>query len=238
MGAGDATAVPGWAHKRGGWSRCRRRVGLGGGMFVQGLGKERVNLGGCVGLVLTGWGALKAVCPRVLGRQDACWDLARAGFTPMGWLHVPALSSEGCPGEKGLCFSRGVVTQVLLCGKGRGSPGCLGTVVPGLVGFFPSRPCCPRCLQDLGISGDTVPPSSGAWRSEEQLGFCCCEVLRSLLSQKPACLPLPSAPKSPLALKEPFFSRREGGEGGSPGTPHPPEDGVQAVHLYLFIFGR
>lgn len=129
------------------------------------------------------------------------------------------------------------MTQVLLSGKGRDSPGSLGTVLLGLVGFFLQDPAV-LCLQGLGICGDTVPPSSGAWRSEKQLGCCCHELLRSLLSQKPACLALPSAPKSPLALKEPFFSRREGGKEAHSVAPHPPEDGVQAVHLYLFIFGR
>lgn len=78
-----------------------------------------------------------------LGQQDACCDLARAGFTPVGWLLdccVPALSPDQCPGEEGPYFSRGVVAQVLLCRKGRDSPGCLGTVFPGPVGFFLQDP--------------------------------------------------------------------------------------------------
>lgn len=90
--------------RRGGWSRCCRRVGLGGGMFVQGLRKEWVNLGGCVGLVLTGWGALMAVCPRVWGSKmpAGIWlelaSLLRSGsWTAMSLLclHMGVLGEEG-----------------------------------------------------------------------------------------------------------------------------------------------
>lgn len=190
-------------------------VGLWGGMFVQGLRKEWVNLGGSVWLVLTGWGALMAVCPRV-------WDSKMpAGICP------ELASLHSCGVAPGLPCPRSVPRWV---SWGRGSPFLLGCSDTGIAlqegkeqprvpgdclawpgGIFPSAPCCSLCLQGLGICGDTMPSSSGAWRSEEQLGCCCCEVLRSLLSQKPACLALRSAPKSPLALKEPFFSRK--GEG-------------------------
>lgn len=129
--------------------------------------------------------------------------------------YTPTLSPERYPGEEGPCW--GVVTH---CSAGRE-----GTA-PGAWALF--------CLAWWDFSFRTMlfslfagsgnlwghcAPILGGWKSEEQLGCCCHEMLRSLLSQKPAFLALLSAPQSPLALKEPFFSTRKAGEGGSPSSP-------------------
>lgn len=126
--------------------------------------------------------------------------------------------------------------DTLLCRKERDSPGCLGTVLPGLVGFS-FRTMLFSLFAASGYLWGHCAPILGGWKSEEHLGCCCCEMLRSLLSQKPAFLALLSAPKSPLALKEPFFSTREAGEGGSPSSPPPTRrwgPGGSPVFIYLW----
>lgn len=171
-----------------------------------------------------------ALCPHVWGSK-----------MPAGiWLHsrgvAPGLPCP-CSVSRWVSWDRGSLFLLECGGTGitlqevKRQPRVPGDCLAWPSGIFPSGLCCPLSLQGLGICRDTMPPCSGAWRSEEQLGCCCHEGLGSLLSQKPACLALPSG------SERTFLLGKGGGEGGSPSSPPPTRrwgPGTSPLFIYLW----
>lgn len=208
-------------------------------------GAGEAGLGVCVGLAPAAWGAPVAAHP-----------CSGSSKMPARIWHEPALCLRGgsqaatsplCP-QMGVLWGTG--SPLLLgCsdigvghmgrdGATRGPQRCPVDPPAQPDGIFPSGPCSPLCLQSLGVLGDPLPPSLGAWRSEGQPGHCCMGCRGPhYLKILPAwlCPPLRSTFSLPAAAgSERTFLLR----GAHPSAPCLPKDGAQAVRLYLFIFGR
>lgn len=159
----DATAIPGWHTERWvvsllpaggfvGWDVCagaEKGVGESGGLCGAGTDK----LGGSNGSL--------SPC---LGQQDACWDLAGAGFTPKEWLldcHVLALSPHGCPGGRGSPFFLRCGDTGIALWEGKGQPRVLRDCLAWSGGIFPSGPCCPLFAGSGYLWGHCAPILGG-----------------------------------------------------------------------------
>lgn len=172
-------AIPGWARGEVGGLVAASGWVLWGEASVlraeKGAGEAGLRV--CVGLALAAWGAPVAARP-----------CSGSSKTPARIWPEPASRPRGGsqPATSPLCPQMGVLW-------GTGSPlllGCSGIGVGHMGrdgaaqgpqhcpddpptqpdGIFPSGPCSPLCLQGLGVLGDPVPPSFGAWRSEGQPG--------------------------------------------------------------------